>query len=248
MPRTRLSADNDAGLNVGEFGTDLLNVVQLDRWLAKLSWPGVAYLTPDPPAFIQAELFLCLVESSSFAETTPEQMTGNLSESKLVELANLVGLPVSEVKELGVAHWLAGAKTQEAMRERLTNAIKAGELQLFDATTRLPQPAPAEDTLAVQPGPAPGAGLGAAQAPRHKVKNRADPLGKIIESAKSRSLDPADWTNVWIALVGIAKADDRPAPLLGYTEGEGVKYEVFGESESVRFLTREALRARMRCG
>lgn len=243
--QTRSIVDSDAGLNAGEFGTDLLNVAQLDRWLAKLSWPRGAYLNPDPPAFIQVELFLCLVESARVDMTTPEQSTDNLTESELVELANLVGLPVSEVKELGVAHWQAGAKTQEAMSEKLKDAIKAGELQLFDATTLLPKPAPAEDTLAAQPGPAPGAGLDAAQAPRHKVKNRTNPLREVIKMAESRVLDSADWMSVWAALVGIAKADHKPAPLLGYVEGEGVKYVVFGEPDGVRFLTREALRKRL---
>ena len=78
----------------------------------------------------------------------------------------------------------------------------------------------------------------------HRAQRRSDPLAAVISLAKRGATDAKDWQSVWPILVSLAKATERPAPLLGYTEGEGVKYETFNERKPVVFLTREALRRR----
>ena len=80
----------------------------------------------------------------------------------------------------------------------------------------------------------------------HEVRRRADPLAAVIAQAKSTAADSNDWTSVWAALVVIAQRQDRPPPLLGYTEGEGVKYQSDRMDEPVAWLTREAWRGRAR--
>lgn len=78
----------------------------------------------------------------------------------------------------------------------------------------------------------------------HKVKNRADPLGAVIDKAKELAAAPADYQSVWAALVDLAQSPNRPAPLLGYAEEEGVKYRT-DTAEGVKFFTKNALRKRM---
>ena len=78
----------------------------------------------------------------------------------------------------------------------------------------------------------------------HAVKGRAEPLAAVLKLAKDKALDPYNWTNVWAELVGIAQRDDRPRPLLGYTEGEGVKYETYKHEDPVGWLSRDAFRQR----
>lgn len=78
----------------------------------------------------------------------------------------------------------------------------------------------------------------------HEMKRRADPLAAVITKAKSEALDPTDWTSVWAALVALAQRSDRPPPLLGYTEGEGVKYQTDSAETPDGWMTREAWRKR----
>jgi hypothetical protein len=78
----------------------------------------------------------------------------------------------------------------------------------------------------------------------HKVKNRSDPLNAVIEKAKSAAADREDFLSVWAALVNLAKSASRPAPLLGYEDLEGIKYEVL-EQEGPAYFTKDALRKRM---
>lgn len=82
-------------------------------------------------------------------------------------------------------------------------------------------------------------------APRkHRIMNRSDPLGAVVEAAKSAALDRDDYLSVWAALVNLAQSSNRPAPLLGYVDDEGVKYQV-AEGDGTKFLTKDALRKRM---
>lgn len=78
----------------------------------------------------------------------------------------------------------------------------------------------------------------------HKLKRRADQLAAVIAKAKSEALNANDWTSVWAALVAMAQSADRPPPLLGYAEGEGVKYQTDSAEAPVGWMTREAWRKR----
>lgn len=79
----------------------------------------------------------------------------------------------------------------------------------------------------------------------HTPKRRTSALDAVIDAAKSRALVLGDWASAWAALVEMAKGNDRPAPLLGYTEGDGVKYQTDSDSNPVAFLSREAFRKRL---
>ena len=78
----------------------------------------------------------------------------------------------------------------------------------------------------------------------HAAKRRADPLGVVIRNAIEGSGDPGDWCSGWTALVALASGSDRSAPLLGYSEGEGVKYHFDHADEPVRWLSRDAFKKR----
>jgi len=79
---------------------------------------------------------------------------------------------------------------------------------------------------------------------QHRIKNRSDPLTAVLEKAKDAALDRDDYLSVWAALVSMAQSRTRPAPLLGYAEEEGVKYQV-AEGIGTKFFTKGALRKRM---
>lgn len=79
---------------------------------------------------------------------------------------------------------------------------------------------------------------------RRALKNRADQLDPVINAAKGKAVDANAWASVWDALVEMASSSDRPAPLLGYVEGEGVKYQADDAENSVRVFQRESLRMR----
>lgn len=81
---------------------------------------------------------------------------------------------------------------------------------------------------------------------RNHVKSRAGPLAAVLAQVKQQAIDPADWQSVWAALVKLAESESRPPPLLGYVEGEGVKYRADDAANPVAYLTREALRSRFK--
>ena len=78
----------------------------------------------------------------------------------------------------------------------------------------------------------------------HKTKRRGETLAAVLAIAEQRAPDASDWASVWAAFVALAQSPDRPVPLLGYAEGEGVKYQTDNPEQSVGFLTREAFRKR----
>ncbi len=79
----------------------------------------------------------------------------------------------------------------------------------------------------------------------NRLKNRSNALAAVIEKAKQQAVDSANWQSVWNALVVLAQSADRPAPLLGYIEGEGVKYQTDKVEKPVAFFTRDACRKRL---
>lgn len=57
-----------------------------------------------------------------------------------------------------------------------------------------------------------------------KLKNRSHPLDAVIKQAEKNAADVSKPQSVWDALVAIANSNTAPAPLIGFAEGEGIKY------------------------
>ncbi len=101
--------------------------------------------------------------------------------------------------------------------------------------------------LAKRAEPVPVVVAGDRQSTRtHALKRRGDALAAVLNVAKTQALDGENWPSVWASLVSLAKSANRPPPLLGYTEGEGVKYQTDNAETPVGWLTREAYRGRFR--
>jgi hypothetical protein len=77
-----------------------------------------------------------------------------------------------------------------------------------------------------------------------KVVKRKNALSSIIEQAKESALNSDDANSVWAALCNLARRSNRPPPLLGYDDDEGVKYE-YG-NEGVKYLSRKNFGDRFR--
>ena len=96
-------------------------------------------------------------------------------------------------------------------------------------------------------------GVAAAQAAHQAISNtaihslgntRTHALAAVIDIAKKSAVAKDDYQSVWAALVEIAVSPKRPAPLLGYVENEGIKYQV-DTGDGVKFYNKDALRAMM---
>jgi hypothetical protein len=78
----------------------------------------------------------------------------------------------------------------------------------------------------------------------HKLKKTpTHALDAVLKKAAETALDPSDPLSLYAALVNMAESKNPPAPLKGFVETEGVKYQVF---EKIKFFTLGALRAQMR--
>jgi len=119
-----------------------------------------------------------------------------------------------------------------------------------DLQLRFPYPdapsSPEPEALPEAEGPVLGAKPSRPEAStiQHRIKSRSDQLAAVLERAKEAALDRDDYLSVWAALVSMAQSSSRPAPLLGYVEDEGVKYQV-AEGLGTKFLTKNALRKRL---
>ena len=118
--------------------------------------------------------------------------------------------------------------------------IPAPLLALVSVSGRTEPPEPERPQAAAEPAPVSVATSSAG----HSLKRRADPLAAVLAEAKRQALDPADWQSVWAALVKLAESVSRPAPLVGYVEGEGVQYRTDDAAKPVDYLSREAFRKR----
>lgn len=87
------------------------------------------------------------------------------------------------------------------------------------------------------------AACGGAVAPAadEPAPRRVNVLSGVIKRAEALAGDGSTWSDVWNALVQLAQSPSRPRPLLGYVEGEGIKYE---GPQGVEFLSREAFSKR----
>lgn len=84
-------------------------------------------------------------------------------------------------------------------------------------------------------------------APRvHGIERRTDALHAVFGQARLKAANPDDWPSVWQALVELAESSARPRPLIGYVEGEGVKWRRVrdGRDDAIEVLTRGAFRQR----
>jgi len=77
---------------------------------------------------------------------------------------------------------------------------------------------------------------------------RSDVLEPVIALAQTMTQHPDDAQCVWLALVELAERKEPPRPLLGYVEGEGIKYKKqYGKaSDRIEFFTKENLQDRFR--
>jgi hypothetical protein len=99
----------------------------------------------------------------------------------------------------------------------------------------------------VAPLPLTGDGSPTSSTPRtvlRTTRNKSGALDAVIQLARSRAVDPNDPQSGWASLVKIAEAPDRPAPLLGYAEGEGVLY--LDTKDPCKVLTRTEFGKRFR--
>ncbi len=75
-------------------------------------------------------------------------------------------------------------------------------------------------------------------------KNRT-PLDRVIDQAIKQAEEPCNYRSVWAELTKLAQDDNRPSPLLGYSEGE-VKYQSDNERGDICFLKKLALKERLK--
>jgi hypothetical protein len=75
---------------------------------------------------------------------------------------------------------------------------------------------------------------------------RSDELTAVIATAKNTAQNSGDYQSVWAELVKLAESENPPAPLIGFTDGEGVKYRSESGENGVKFFTKRNLSDRMR--
>lgn len=76
---------------------------------------------------------------------------------------------------------------------------------------------------------------------KHSLGTRSNALSAVIDQAKALALDGDDPHSVWAALVKLAQDVNRPPPLLGYADEEGIKWD---KSGTPAFLTKKAFDGR----
>jgi len=78
--------------------------------------------------------------------------------------------------------------------------------------------------------------------PKSRNAPHTNILRAVIDIAKKNAVKPDDHQSVWAALTSLADSDKRPPPLLGFVDGEGVKYQ---NDDGVKFLTKKNLLDRL---
>lgn len=78
---------------------------------------------------------------------------------------------------------------------------------------------------------------------KHAIVTRSNSLKAVINKAKTLAEDPSDAHSIWAALVELATGDNRPAPLIGYADSEGIKWE---DNGTVKFLSKKNFADRLR--
>jgi len=85
-----------------------------------------------------------------------------------------------------------------------------------------------------------------ATAMTNRLSGRENVLDPVISLARSKASDSNSTQAVWATLVEIARTENRPAPLIGYADAEGVKYRSDSDEDGVGILTKKNLGDRMR--
>lgn len=78
----------------------------------------------------------------------------------------------------------------------------------------------------------------------NRLKKRANALSGVQRLAAKNSTDPECHKAVWAEMVRLAESDAPPPPIIGFVEGEGIKYQDADLQASIKFLTSEAFRKR----
>jgi hypothetical protein len=73
------------------------------------------------------------------------------------------------------------------------------------------------------------------------ASKRTNILDAVFQLAKDNAVKATDWQSVWASLVKLAEAKERPAPLLGFSDDEGVKYQDYSD---VKFLSKKNFKQR----
>ena len=167
------------------------------------------------------------------AAAAPRQVPRLLDEKALMDLDALVPAFADMLRRRLPARgqWYAINDTKFAPQR------EQEEESASTAAVQRPAPASASSQATVTP-PSPAATA------VHKVGRYNLPLTAVIKQAERKAADSNDWQSVWAALADVATSPSRPAPLLGYVESEGVKYQTDNATQPVAYLSREAFRKR----
>lgn len=128
--------------------------------------------------------------------------------------------------------------TLEAISSPVTFDRRAIELIDGWAATNLTKPAEPLALTAAPPSPAK-----TNTAPSPPKRKRADLLTPVIDRAQAQANDPTDHSEVFATLRAWATSDNKPTPIIGYADGEGVQWQ--DGSDKVRWLNLAALRKRI---
>lgn len=241
------AADVDWDMWQSMASVELWEALSLSVGLNPARWPPPRD-TPDE-VITDYKRRLRVVESHLGPDGTLQLVSGvGARGNPRVRLPKFASWALSLGWRLPDAYPRAAAEAAELEAEGATGADRVLTVARDDAReTGSPQSAASEaiHRLATTAAPLPAP---AAPAETHMVKRRADPLAAVLAEAKRKALDQTDWHSVWAALTKLAESADRPPPLLGYVEGEGVQYRVDDAAKPVAYLTREALRGRFRRG
>ena len=173
--------------------------------------------------------------------------------AELAKSVDSLNLPPDIIEQMTKAQAVVAAELEMERAAALHSAYIAERKRSaplfhndFICTTYSPVPeksVPATESTPTTVGEiAPSAMPPCAKANTHKIGTRANILNSVIEQAKLAASNPGDYQSVYAELVKLADSPSRPAPLLGYSEGEGVKYQDYN---GIKFFNKRALKKRM---
>lgn len=226
-------------------GEVLLNEYSIDEWLARERIP--MRLSPTVQAnHEQAEMEAAgrrLIDDVVGILAKETRTEAARWESTLVTEIRGGALPLKNPRDLGDFLPYAVPKNLRTFYDRV-NVADVNKLLDAHPEWRVTYRFPAESSPALQEElDSRFNGAGALNAAKHSLGTRSNPLKAVIDKAKSLAEDPSDTHSVWAALSKLAQENNRPAPLLGYAEAEGVKWD---DNGTVKFFTKKNLTDRLR--
>lgn len=141
-----------------------------------------------------------------------------------------------EIKELHGATATTPLEIMERKRALAELTAQRGRLRagVEGVSTPLPEPRRPEAAEPLEPS---------APAILPPKRKRADLLTPVIDRAQAQANDPTDHSEVFATLRAWATSDNKPTPIIGYADGEGVQWQ--DGSDKVRWLNLAALRKRI---